>query len=343
MNSHGVTEEKIDQIISHKEEITPRYLAYWVRTANLIRSFENIGMDEEQLNEVLADIVSLNSYESYSRRNEAEEIINEIYSTDLSNEREHEIEGISVVKKNFGEDASGVYDSFRLSSPKSHTAVAHLPKMLHITTDYIGTTENILQSKDYQELSRDLLSSCALQIVALFSDQRGIGALVKHFTEEDDTLFAEWRNVSHEESTSDDSHGRNSSSIPRYGKFTKTATSHQEKIGLKQTQTAPHITLVTNPGKSASEIGEAAYEFQELLSSQNYSTLEKDVVAISEFRHSEEEPASHSENDPQFKIVSIGKFKAVLFKRPVRFRGTYAYSYSASTAKPARRSRARSK
>ena len=339
MNSHGVSEEKIDFIISHKEEITPRYLAYWVRTVNLIRSFEDIGMDEEQLNEVLADIGS------YGRRNDTEEIINEKYSSDFTNEIQHNFygEGLSVVKNKIGEDASGVYDSLRPSSPKSHIAVAHFPKMLHITTDYIGTTEIFLQSKDYQELNRDLLSTCALQIVALFSDERGIGALVKHFIEENDTPFAEERKVSHKESTSDDSHGRNSSGIPRYGKFTKTAKWHQEKIGLKQTQTAPHITLVTNPGKSASEIGEAAYEFQELLSSQSYSTLEKDALATSDFSHSEEEPTSHSENDPQFKIISIGKFKAVLFKRPVRFTGTYAYSYSATTAKPIRRSRARSK
>ena len=345
MNSHGVSEEKIDYMISNKEEITPRYLAYWFRTSNLIRSFKDVGMNEKRLNEVLGNIACLNTYESNDRRKKADEIINKYDTTDSTDESilNFDAEDSSTTKKIVNDDASGVHDSSRPSSQKSHLVVAHLPKMLHITTDYIGTTENLLQSDDYEELRRDLLSSCTMQIVALFSDERGTGALVKHFVEENDSLFAEERNTPHEDSRINDGHGTGSSSIPRYRKFTKTAKLNQERIGLKQTQTAPHITLITNPGKSASEIGEAAYEFQELLTLRNDLIVEEEVLATSKFSNREEEPTCHSESDTQFKVISIGKFRAVLFKQTVLFTGTYAYSYSATTAKPVSRSRARSK
>ena len=53
-----------------------------------------------------------------------------------------------------------------------------LPTMLHITTDYLGFDTSILSSENYETLRKDQLSFCQLSIVALYADERGVGAYV---------------------------------------------------------------------------------------------------------------------------------------------------------------------
>ena len=53
-----------------------------------------------------------------------------------------------------------------------------LPTMLHVTTDYLGFDTTILSSENHETLMKDQLSFCQLSIVALYADERGVGAYV---------------------------------------------------------------------------------------------------------------------------------------------------------------------
>ena len=53
-----------------------------------------------------------------------------------------------------------------------------LPTMLHVTTDYLGFDTSILSSENHETLRKDQLSYYQLSIVALYADERGVGAYV---------------------------------------------------------------------------------------------------------------------------------------------------------------------
>lgn len=337
VNSHGVSEEKIDYMISQKEEITPRYLGYWMRTSTFMKSFEDIGMSEEQFNKVLISFSSLHSSE-FSKK-EADEIADQVgflnYAVRLKDKKtliEYNLaeslnDAIVFVEKNF----TAIADSNKSSLVK-YIHAAQLPVMLHVTTDYLGVNNNFLQLADYQELLCDVLSPCTMQIVALFSDERGIGALVTHTAEVKNILILEERtkrNIHDVKSINGDS---TICSIPRYRKYTKKDNQREAKSGFKHA--VPHITLRTFPGRNAFQIGEAASEFKELLSCHNILIAEEELSPLTAVSDIEKDQTSSRENVKQFDIVSIGKFHAVLFKVPVQFTGTYAYSYSPTTPKP---------
>lgn len=203
-----------------------------------------------------------------------------------------------------------------------------LPKMVHITTDYIGFDPNILSQRNHEEMLSNALTSCTLQVVALFADERGIGAYVTSpiddIAQTADNRESESKSESEHDGMTEiewiDKYIKQHHNVPRYSLYTNAeptwARLTDKKLKL------PHITVKVNAPHSAKELGFAASDFHHLL----LNGCKILTQGESEVDVSLEGPLkSSSIFFPS--VVNVGNFSALLFEHPVRFDSTYAYFY----------------
>ena len=320
VNVHGVPEEKISDMTRRKENICPRYLQYVIKPSALIGDFLAGGISTEQLNPS-SDIFAFGFGT----------LVNE--SSDLKSP------GKSLTAASSATASADILNSFLGVSLKN---------VLHVTTDYIGNDARLLSSSDHKEILGDLLSSCKLQIVAIYADARGVGALVtsqsrcensEKITETKDEEKSDMKKKNWIEMI------ENSDEVPRYQKYTNNKSlgnsQYSRSYGGRnrgyrgdsfqrspEAKKAPHITIKVNPTYRAFVIGEAAYEFQQQLYKNNIITLSSKETS----KPADAVTASSIDKDDDIfffpQIVKVGNFEAVLFENPVKFTGTYVGFYS---------------
>jgi uncharacterized protein YodC (DUF2158 family) len=301
VNSHGVPEEKIHDMGSRRELITPRYLAYWIRSSRLMSSFNGAGVSEKAFLEALQRL-------SFSEDNspKAKES-NKTYFKPPGNRP-------SIGAGTMADIKEAIASEPRLSD--------FFPDMVHVTTDYIGADPRTLSHRNHEELLSNVLSSCTLQVVALFADERGIGAYVTSPT--DDIAQETYKRESVSETESEemtevrwtDKYIKQHHNVPRYSLYTQV-----EAAGARPTYKKPklpHITVRANAPHDAKEMGFATSEFHQLL-------LNGPKITIQGKSEAEGSPGSSSIFFPN--VVNVGNFSALLFEHPVRFDSTYAYFY----------------
>ena len=315
VNVHGVPDAKISEMTRRKENICPRYLQYVIKPSALFRDFLAGGISTEQLNPY-SDAFAFG------------------FGTFVNKSSDLKSAGRSLAS------ASADIETSFLGVP--------LKAVLHVTTDYIGNDARLLSSSDHQEIVGDLLSSCKLQIVAIYADAKGVGALV--------TSQSRYENNEKISETNDEEKSemkkknwidmiKNSDEVPRYQKYTKNKplgnTQYSRSYGGRnrgyrgdsyqkpqEPNKVPHITISVNPTYRASMIGEAAYEFQQQLFKNNMITLSSKET--SKTSDAVTAPSINEDDDIFFfpHIVKVGNFEAVLFENPVKFIGTYVGFYS---------------
>ena len=321
VNVHGVPEEKISDMTRKKENICPRYLQYVIKPSALIRDFLAEGISTEQLNPS-SDVFAFG------------------FGTLVNKSSDLKSPGKSLTSGPSATASADIHNSFLGVSLKN---------VLHVTTDYIGDNARLLSSSDHQEIIGDLLSSCKLQIVAIYADARGVGALVttqsrcensEKITETKDEEKPEMKKKNWIDMI------KNRDEVPRYQKYTKKKslgnTQYSRSYGGRNRgyrgdsyqsppeakNVLPHITIKVNPTYCASIIGEAAYEFQQQLFKNSLINLScKETSKASDAVTA----SSISKDDVIFffpQILKIGDFEAVLFEKPVKFTGTYVGFYS---------------
>ena len=295
---------------SRRELIAPRYLAYWIRSSRLMESFNAAGVSEKVFLEALQ---RLPSSEDKSPK------------TKVGNLRLSEI---LANGPNIGEN---IIVDVKETVPSEQRLSDYFRETLHITTDYIGSDPRILTHRSHEEMLNNVLSSCTLQVVAIFADERGIGAYVTSPT--DDVVQGDDKQKSESESESEsmteigwiDKYIKQPHNVPRYCLYTQGDASRSRPI--YQNPKLPHITVRANAPYNAKEIGFAASEFHQLL-------LNGSKILIQGKSETVEPPGSSSIYFPS--VVSVGNFSALLFEHPVRFDSTYAFIYDGTAApKPA--------
>ena len=320
VNVHGVPDAKIAEMTRRKENICPRYLQYVIKPSALLRDFVAGGISTEQLNP---------SSDAFAFGFGA--LVNK--SSDL---------------KSAGKSLTSELPATAFDEIQNSFLGVPLKAVLHVTTDYIGNDARLLSSSDHQEIVGDLLSSCKLQIVAIYADARGVGAFV--------TTQSRYENSEKISETKDEEKSemkkknwidmiKNSDEVPRYSKYTKNKPSGNSQYSRSyggrnrgyrgdsyqrppETKKVPHITVKVNPTYRAYMIGEAAYEFQQQLFKNNMITLSSKETS----KASNTVTASSINKDDDIfffpQIVKVGDFEAVLFENPVKFTGTYVGFYS---------------
>lgn len=299
VNSHGVPAEKILEMRSRMEFIAPVYLGYWARSSRLANSFAAVGIPEKALIEVLQRLTSFHD----KNRKIKEGKKNCTYPTGAKVASIRPVTTIDPEQK----DQKGASEQ-QLSD--------FFSEMVHITTDYDGSYKKILSIRNHEELLRNVLTPCNLQIVALFADERGIGAYVTHSTE--GVAQEGKRSKTEAEEMTEigwiDRHIRQHHNIPKYHLYTQAAFAQgQPKLSL------PFMTVRIDPPSKPKDIGIAAEEFYQLLFNGTVSTNQEE---------SETDQFLESKGIFYPNVVNVGKFSAVLFEHPVRFNSTYAYCYS---------------
>lgn len=305
VNSHGVPDEKILDMGSRREVITPRYLAYWIRSSRLMERFTTAGVNEKVFFEALQ----------------------RLYSSEDKNPTAKGVNKTSIkVPVNGLSSGEGIMADVGQTVATEQLLNDFFPKMVHITTDYIGFDPNILSARNHEEMLSNALTSCTLQVVALFADERGIGAYVTSPT--DDIVRTADKRESESESEPKhmteiawiDKYIKQDHNVPRYSLYTNaeptSARLTDKKLKL------PHITIKVNAPHSAKELGFAASDFHHLLLNGckilTQGKSEADVPLEGPLRPS-------SIFFPN--VVNVGNFTALLFEHPVRFDSTYAYFY----------------
>ena len=300
VNTHGVGEEKINEMRSKRQNISPSFMAYWLKSSQILEKFASAGISTANLHRTLNDLASVEA------------------PLDLD-----AFAGMTLNKTGYGSNATysarTVFknDARLLSneSSRERSSSVLLPDSLHMTTDYIGY-EGELSYSDQIQLRNDILSEQSLKIVALFSDIRGVGALVT-CADDSDHNNSESKSEGNLKSSTKcatqnwiEENIRDSKAIPRYGQYRIIDDAYLRDNGWKRK--TPHLTLKVHTGSQAMNVGEAAYEFQQLLL-RNIDALESE---------SESESSSFYPN-----IITLGDFKAVLFETPILCHGTYSCSY----------------
>ena len=300
VNTHGVGEEKINEMRLKKQHIFPSFMAYWLRSSQILEQFASAGISTTEfyrtLNELAAEDASLDL---------------EAFAGMKLNETKYASPGTYAARAVFKNDA-------RNETSRDRSTSVLLPDTLHVTTDYIGYDGELSYSHQVQ-LRNDVLSEQSLKIVALFSDERGVGALVT-CAEDSDQNTSESESEGNMKTPSESSKSttqswierniRDVKALPRYGQYRVIDEAYLRLNGLKKK--VPHMTLRVRSGSQAVNIGEAAYEFQQLLL-RNILSLEN---------QSESESSSFYPN-----IITLGDFKCVLFESPILCHGTYSCSY----------------
>jgi hypothetical protein len=366
VNVHGVPEKKLSEMIRRKENIYPRYLQYVIKPSTLLSDFLAAGVTNQQLNPLLNTYAfNLGKLEKVGRLGRVENL-----------EKVGKVEKVAVedldVKSADGQSSSSPSDTPSTMSEITSDIPADITSdkpdtflgvpfnaVLHVTTDYIGTSTHLLSATDHKEMANAFLSSCKLQVVAIYSDHRGVGALVttpsnkkektSEYTDEEKSVMKknEWIDMI-----------KNGDVVPRYQKYTgkkmvenswnmpysggrgrgrdrggsrqvygyeNQSNRYDKPLGQVIKEKVPHITLKVNPNYRAAMIGEAAYEFQQQLFFQNT------VISLQSDSISDSLTDSTNTEDKIFffpQKVKIGNFDAILFENPVKFTGTYVGFYS---------------
>jgi hypothetical protein len=284
---------------SRRELITPRYLAYWIRSSRLMSSFKAAGVSEKVFLEALQRLPSPEDKTPSTKEG-------------IKNNLKAPVYGLGMGEGTMADIKQTVASEQRFSD--------FFPDMVHVTTDYIGADPRILSDRNHEELLSNVLSSCTLQVVAIFADERGIGAYVtsptdniaqgadKHESEAESEIMTEVRWI--------DKNIKQYHNVPRYSLYTQA-----EATGARPTYKKPklpHITVRANAPHDAKEMGFAASEFQQLL-------LNGSKITFQGKSEGEGPPGSNSIFFPS--VVNVGNFSALLFEHPVRFDSTYAYFY----------------
>ena len=338
VTAHGLDDSSVDNMIHRRQAIPPKYLAYWTKKTRFFDYFLEAGIKEEQLIEIFR-------YFSIRETIPTDDATGEELR-DLFKEKEEKEEG--------GEDSTVEAIPFNIEEKDKENRIPGgildlfvLPDMLHITTDYCGDNPSMFTGKRYKELNDDVLSPCSLHIIAIYSDRRGVGVLVGYNKSSDTPV----------KKTDFPSVKDPQAKIPKYKRYTSNSSSRNQ---------TPHITLVTNTGREAKEIGIAAYEFESLLNKWKESVRgskgdrsqnsldnldKKEGGGGGEGGEGEIEVQGEGEEgggktieptplmsasdidtvtDPLYTITTIGGFRAVIFEKTVRFKGTFAYRYTAT-------------
>ena len=366
VNVHGVPDKKLSEMIRKKENICPRYLQYVIKPSTLLSDFVAAGVTNQQLNPLL-DTYALN----FGKLEKVRKI-----------GRAEKLETVEKVEKVAAEDldlksADGQSSSSPSGTPFTSGVTSDIPAdvtsakpdtfmgvpfsaVLHVTTDYIGTSTHLLSATDHKEIVNALLSECKLQIVAIYSDHRGIGALVTTPSDKKEKIS---ESTGEEKSVMKKSEWidmiKNTEVVPRYQKYTgkkplgnswnmpnsggggrggggyrsgvrqgysyeNQSNRYEKPLGQIIKEKVPHITLKVNLNYRAAMVGEAAFEFQKQL-------FQNTVIALQSDGTLDSVTASTKTGDEIFFFphkVKIGNFDAVLFENPVKFTGTYVGFYS---------------
>lgn len=308
VNSHGVPEDKIEMMISRKETFLPRYLAYWFKTSALIKSFAESGVAEKDLFRILQQFTAPKGNDEQKK-----------YTGTAG--------GSSGVEAKISADDGN--EMLPVDTTDSNDLLWNklLSPLLHVTTDYIGTDTRLLSEKNHKDLLDDVLASSTMQIIAIYSDDRGVGALVTHVDQSDDETartagIDKSEMKGHDKITASgwiDVNIKRRHDVQRYEQYTGAMKARQQQRSGAN-PTLPHITLMVQPTKNAIQLGQAVYEFRQLLLTNKCIVMDN-------------QGGSDTTDTNIFypNIVTVGGFEAVLFEKPVRFNGTYAYSYGLTT------------
>lgn len=368
VNVHGVPDKKLSEMIRKKENICPRYLQYVIKPSTLLSDFVAAGVTNQQLNPLLDTYAfSLGKLQKVRRIGRVEKL-EEV-------EKVEKVEKVAVeeldLKGADGQSSSSPSDNPSISSVVTSDVASEITSdmpdtfmgvpfsaVLHVTTDYIGTSTHLLSATDHKEMVNALLSSCKLQVVAIYSDHRGVGALVTTPSDKKEKIS---ESTGEEKSVMKKSEWidmiKNTDAVPRYQKYTgkrllgnswnmpnsggrggggyrsgvrqgygyeNQSNRYEKPVGQVIKEKVPHITLIVNPNNRAAMIGEAAYEFQQQLFQNTLISLQSDAA-------SDSATASTKTEDQIFYFphkVKIGNFDAILFENPVKFTGTYVGFYS---------------
>lgn len=297
VNTHGVGEEKINQMRSRKQNIIPTFMAYWLKTSKFIEDFATAGISATNFDRALNELASTD-----------EPLDLDAFAGMKLNGTRNTRNVVSSAKTPLKNDARLLSNG--ADRDKSNLVLLH--GILHVTTDFIGNDGQLTYSHQTQ-LHNEILSSQPLRIIALFADSRGIGALVTSGDDADENVSkSEASNLKGSSQPTTQSwierNVRDAKAIPKYGQYRIIDEALLRHNGWKMK--VPHITLKVNSGSQAMHIGEAAYEFQQLLL-KNMLTLETESESGAFYPH----------------YTTLGSFKAVLFESPVLCHGTYSCSY----------------
>lgn len=366
VNVHGVPDKKLSEMIRKKENICPRYLQYVIKPSTLLSDFVAAGVTNQQLNPLLDTYAfNLGKLEKVRRLGRVEKL-EEV-------EKVEKVEKVAVEDSDLkiadGQSSSSTPDTPSITSVVTSDVTSDKPDtflgvpfsaVLHVTTDYIGTSTHLLSATDHKEMVNAQLSSCKLQVVAIYSDHRGIGALV---TTPSDKKEKTTESADEEKSVMKKSEWidmiKNTDAVPRYQKYTgkkplgnswnmpnsggggggggghrsgvrqgytyqNQSNRYEKPVGQVIKEKVPHITLKVNSNYRAAMVGEASYEFQQQL-------FQNTVISLQSDGTSDSVTASTKTEDEIFFFphkVKIGNFDALLFENPVKFTGTYVGFYS---------------
>jgi hypothetical protein len=294
---HDVPAQTIRSMGARKEEILPRYLAYWLTTSSLVDAL----ISRQGLSVFNRLIISFDHEAHHKPVNDTTStlppllhITTDHIGTDkvLLEGRLEELNADILSPYTVKVTAIFVSDDVGIGALVQSADVANAAN--HGTGSGIGSGSGTIDR--YEKYTSSAVSRAPTPATS----------------QKEDPISNSNNSNNHNQSGQKYGHHHytNAKSVPALSQHARTHSTRKH---------APHITLYTKEGRQAADVGAAAYEFRDLLlrstTSSTTSTTTSSTTSASPFHE-----------------VTIGKYKAIIFSPPIVLNTTYAANYTDVTA-----------